>query len=354
MPVLHAYAHGKACQLQYSGKLIMGGGTFDGEVIERYWAYISNHIGRTQRQTIENRADAIFLMVEHAAVDKNKLFCKSVEKWCKAALDEIIAIKLDAAEASDGHFFIKPYHQVVEANRAFLNQGDTSSSTNLFKSLVENKSPDVFREAENLWLLICNLSIKFEHEKKKSRVGRTSSAKAKASADASQKLMDQITNLIAEFNSLPQKDDVDREIQALAGIQSEGIDRTLHLNTDRADLVVQIARGNPNAVQEQYWRRVEDIYHHCLDLQRGVELYKSKVEEYDAISRSVESVLNGQQRTAALFFINKAKQKAQRSSDECFTAGRMIINDIEVAGLSADVVEVESGFMSGIHQSVKE
>ncbi|KAJ3244707.1 hypothetical protein HDU78_010615 [Chytriomyces hyalinus] len=116
MPVLHAYAHGKACQLQYSGKLIMGGGTFDGEVIERYWAYISNHIGCTQWQTIENRADAIFLMVKHAAVDKNKLFCKSVEKWCKSALDKIIAIKLDAAEASDGHFFIKPYHQVVEAN----------------------------------------------------------------------------------------------------------------------------------------------------------------------------------------------------------------------------------------------
>ncbi|KAI8823806.1 hypothetical protein BJ741DRAFT_75715 [Chytriomyces cf. hyalinus JEL632] len=104
MPILHAYAHGKACQLRYSGKLIMGAGTFDGEVIEQYWAYISNHIGRTQRQTIENRADAIFLMVEQAAADKSKLFCKSIEKWCRSALDEIAAIKLEAAETHDGEF----------------------------------------------------------------------------------------------------------------------------------------------------------------------------------------------------------------------------------------------------------
>ncbi|KAJ3222235.1 hypothetical protein HDU78_011810 [Chytriomyces hyalinus] len=116
MPVFHAYAHGKACQLQYSGKLVMGAGTFDSEVIERYWAYISNHIGRTQQQTIENRADAIFLMVENAAVNKNKPFCKSIEKWCKSALDKIMAIKLDVMEASDGSFAIKPYCQIVQAN----------------------------------------------------------------------------------------------------------------------------------------------------------------------------------------------------------------------------------------------
>ncbi|KAJ3233624.1 hypothetical protein HDU78_006341 [Chytriomyces hyalinus] len=354
MPILHAYAHGKACQLQYSGKLIMGAGTFDGEVIERFWAYISNHIGRTQRQTIKNRADSIFLMVEHAAVDKNKLFCASIKTWCKSALDEITAIKLEAAEASDGHFDVKPYHEVVQANRKYLNQKHTSSSTNLFKTLVENKSPDVLREAENLWLLICNLSIKFEHERLKSQVGRTSSAKAKASADAAQKLMDQLTNLITEFNNLPRKDDVDHNIQALAGVQGEVVDRTLHLNAVQADLVVQIVAGNENAIHEQHWRWVEDLYHHCLDLQRGVEFYKLKVREYDEISGIVESVLDGQQRAAALFFLNVAKQEAQRCSDECFNVVKMIINDVEVAGLSGHVAEVESGFMSGIHQFVKE
>ncbi|KAI8827315.1 hypothetical protein BJ741DRAFT_654381 [Chytriomyces cf. hyalinus JEL632] len=302
MPILHAYAHGKACQLQYSGKLIMGAGTFDGEVIERYWAYIANHIGRTQRQTIENRADAIFLMVEHAAVDKNKLFCKSIEKWCKSALDKITAIKLDVLEASDGSFAIKPYRQIVQANRA-----------------------------------------------SKTRVGRKSSSNAKASADTHQKIMGQLTNLITQFNNLPKKDDVDREIQALVGAESEVEHPGLHLSAVRADLTVQIVGGNPNAVQEQYWRRVEDIYHHCLDLQRGVEFFKSKMREYDdAISRIVESVLNGQKRAAALFFLKMATQKAQANSDGCFEAGKTISSDVANAGLSGDVAEVESGFMSGM------
>ncbi|KAJ3377016.1 hypothetical protein HDU80_003526, partial [Chytriomyces hyalinus] len=169
MPALHAYAHGKDCQVKFSGKLVMGAGTFDGEVIERFWVYISNHIGHTQRQTLENRADAIFLMVEHATVDKNKLFCKSIEQWCKAAMDDIAAIKLEAAEAAVGSFYLKPYCDVVQENRKYLNQRNTSNNSNIFKALVKNKSPDVLREAEMLWSAICNLSIKFQREKIRSK-----------------------------------------------------------------------------------------------------------------------------------------------------------------------------------------
>ncbi|KAJ3387444.1 hypothetical protein HDU80_000157 [Chytriomyces hyalinus] len=343
MPVLHAYAHGKACQVKFSGKLVMGAGTFDGEVIERFWAYISNHIGRTQRQTIENRADAIFLMVEHAAADKNKVFCKSIEQWCKAAMDEIVAIKLEAAEASAGTFCIRPYCDIVEENRKHLNQSNTGSHSNIFKTLVKNKSPDVLREAEMLWSAICNMSIKLERKK--------SSVKAKESADAAKKVYRHLSNLIDEFNDLPNKDDVDLAIETSVGTEDKAQDTTLVLAAIRSDLVIKVVQGNPNALQEQYWRRIEDLYHHGLDLQRGVEAYKSKVREYKEICDTIEGSLQGCQLTAALFFLNAAKQKAQENSDKCFDVWKMVTNSVAEAGLTDDVAQVKSGFEIDIHQS---
>ncbi|KAJ3222507.1 hypothetical protein HDU81_009861 [Chytriomyces hyalinus] len=351
MPVLHAYAHGKDCQVKFSGNLVMGAGTFDGEVIERFWAYISNHIGHTQRQTIENRADAIFLMVEHAAVDKNKQFCESIKQWCKAAMNEIATMKIEAAEGAEGTFHIKPYCKVVQENRKYLNQSNSSSNSSIFKKLIKNKSPDVLREAEALWLAICNMSIKFQRKKIRSKAGKTSSAKAKEHADAAKKTLNHIKGLIAEFKNLPNKDSVDIEIQAMVGAEGEDPETSLVLDAIRSDLVIQLVEGNPNTLQEQYWRRIEDLYHHSLDLKRGVKAFKSKVTEYQEICDSIESTLHGRQLTAALFFLNAAKQKAQESSAKCFEVLETIAASISKAGLSGDVAEVASGFKNAIHQS---
>jgi hypothetical protein len=97
IPVLHAFAHGKVCQLMYSPKMTMGTGTFDGEVIERVWSELEINVVGTQRTSLENRLDTITLMADYHAITKNRQFQRNMRKQIQLLISRLVAYKLEMA-----------------------------------------------------------------------------------------------------------------------------------------------------------------------------------------------------------------------------------------------------------------
>ena len=112
MPMLHAYAHEKICQLLFGPKLLLGAGQEDGEVIERVWKNCTNSSLSTQRETFENREDSLSLMVEALAQTKLCDFITIISKKLKNIWKEINLVRKSVAD----DYKFKTYEDVVSSN----------------------------------------------------------------------------------------------------------------------------------------------------------------------------------------------------------------------------------------------
>ncbi|KAI8825324.1 hypothetical protein BJ741DRAFT_632644 [Chytriomyces cf. hyalinus JEL632] len=244
--MLHSYAHGIGCQMRYGPKAVMGGGTCDFEEIERVWSFLTNHIGRTQRQTHENRQDAIVQICEKLAVTKGRGFVRTVQAWFQNSLKEALLIAEEANLVLDGNFQIQPYSHVICKNKAWINQcveknthldGVTSGLANEY---LGRKSTIVQDEAVVIWSGICATATSLKENQLIAKSSKGASKKAAKLVKNGQTLYAELQELVNQFNALPNNMDA----------ANDAISTTDILSALSKDAIFQVLGGNSNAIQE--------------------------------------------------------------------------------------------------------
>ncbi|KAJ3031981.1 UNVERIFIED_CONTAM: hypothetical protein HDU68_009082 [Siphonaria sp. JEL0065] len=353
--ISHGFFPGSAqAPMAYGPKLALGSGTYDGETIERLWSLMEYQAGATQRETLENRLDSIFLIAESIAVFKNRSFIPNFLKAVKKVFCQIRGLKssLEFFECSE----ITSYSETVEENLKIRNgsfrdskgfAGDSLGIGQLTgNKILKTKASHVEIEAAEIWSSLCSLAVEFTSVKHAAKLQRGTKSNTKAS-ERMKVLLADIKTLLEQFNMLPnatpgmlldtlpvtlpssppnpsdllQHDSTlalpstpfpaARSVKALSPVLSttigvgltdveemavSAIDKLTHkdkivFQTVMAQLVVQSLCGNKNTVSEQYWRLNEDLFHLWVDIQRAEQYHKNEAAKCAQIGKALHQQL---------------------------------------------------------------
>ncbi|KAJ3230490.1 hypothetical protein HDU78_008290 [Chytriomyces hyalinus] len=118
LPVMHAQAHSKECQVKFSPQIIAGLGTkLDGEGVERENARLAKSIGLTVGETEGNRELDISLIAEDYNCSKLRSALKIILRKLDLAYVDLASIKATMGQPSDLN--TGSYRDFIEKNNAW-------------------------------------------------------------------------------------------------------------------------------------------------------------------------------------------------------------------------------------------
>ena len=163
--------------------------------------------------------------------------------------------------------------------------------------------------------------------------------------------------LISEFNSLPcdemrdQDGTLDNVVPAGRIVNDDVVAATFYGMLK--EVVLETIGGNTNSIHEYYWRLIEDLYHHLVDLAQAKRFYTKQImaiatilnelkEEEHAINMWVfwESAINSRTRKIA---------NDLQACDDLQRVCRHLITD---KNLVSALLEVDNGFHNQIHRPI--
>ncbi|KAJ3081241.1 hypothetical protein HDU99_006222 [Rhizoclosmatium hyalinum] len=245
IPALHVYAHGVGCQCRFGPHTVMGlGFSLNGEGVERSNSRLSKSIALTIREMIENRQLDISLVFE----DYN--FCKvrSLVHWTRKTLEKAIA-QLEALLGSGiVHTNLPSYRSVVVSNKRGLKIISERVSRIRTESEADRRHVSQVK-LENTMRVIMSIEQKLGTKIGTARAGQMKMTLAKLIRTRSVDL--------AKHNELFPEHKLD--VKAL-----------------RENLVIK----TDDASQTQYWRYLEDIYHHRGHLRNLIAFYLERKETF--------------------------------------------------------------------------
>ena len=70
MPIFHSYAHSAKCQYEYSPRINVSFGLWDGENLEQLWSYLRKFCKMMKKMSVGNRMDLLTDALDHYGYEK--------------------------------------------------------------------------------------------------------------------------------------------------------------------------------------------------------------------------------------------------------------------------------------------
>ncbi|KAI8828337.1 hypothetical protein BJ741DRAFT_653659 [Chytriomyces cf. hyalinus JEL632] len=253
LPVMHAQAHSKECQIKFSPRIIAGLGTkLDGEGVERENSRLAKSIGLTVGETEGNRELDISLIAE----DYNRSKLRSALKIISRKLD-LAYMDLASIEAAIGI----PSDLNRGSYRRFIDENNTWR-TNLMKDRCNHNS-DMTSVEEEMYLL------REQADEQARTITRTRKIlKTHVGTNVASKLRRHLKSQYNQLNSILDK---------LNNLSNGTSDITVQQIIDELELKGILEE----ALTQKYWRGVEDIYHWRHALRNFIKFYEKRVDNHN-------------------------------------------------------------------------
>ena len=352
LPLLHAFVHGKMCQLMYSPKMTMGTGHFDGEVIERVWSELETNVVGTQRTTLENRLDAITLMADYHAMVKNRSFLSNLEKNMTSLILRIVKFKLSIEDES---LSTMTYQDTVSINMRNRYNSATNINKESTKPLLEDTSNG---ERTKIWAEMVDATIQFKELDimAKTSKGAKNRARISGEKDACYNILKQ---LISEFNSLPRIHS-GKTVAEEDGMLGMGVPPGVVVNEDVVEatfhgmlkeIVLETLSGNTNGIHEYFWRLLEDLYHHTVDLARTKVHFERQLLVLDHIMQILrDDSSNSEMLQYWEAAVADNRKKVVSNISDCIILQTKMGTIAAENGVTNLLLEVDLGFHQHIHK----
>jgi hypothetical protein len=342
LPVLHAYTHGKNCQLLYSPKAAMGSGNCDGEVIERVWAELEVNVVGTQRATLEARQDTITLLAEYHSLSKRLKFLRNLGTSIKISVDHIVAY------LKEERLHLQSYKDTIILN--MKHRGEKLANTS--ETAVTSVELCTGTERSQLWnkMVACTIKYKEQDAMAKTSKGAKNRTRYTTQRDHTYQYLKQ---LISEFNSLPsEQQQASNELNDQPGRIVDDEVVAASFQGMLKDVVLDTLSGNSNAGNEYFWRQVEDLYHSLLDLGNARNFFKTILSELENIEAELKADISC---TIIWPFYEAAiarnKSKLHNDVERCTEIQRMSKELTNSNDLVPYLVEVDIGFRQKLHET---
>ncbi|KAI8840099.1 hypothetical protein BJ741DRAFT_597931 [Chytriomyces cf. hyalinus JEL632] len=250
LPVMHAQAHSKECQVKFSPRIIAGLGTkLDGEGVERENSRLAKSIGLTVGETEGNRELDISLIAEDYNCSKLRSALKIISHKLDLAYVDLASIEAAIGQPSDLNR--GSYRDFIVENNAWR--------TNLMNDYRCRKSGMTSVE-EMMYLL------REQADDRGRAITRTRKIlKSHMGTNVASKLR---RHLKSQFNQLK------AILEELNNIGSTTSDITIQQIIDELELKGK----SEEAWIQKYWRGVEDIYHWRHALWNFIKFYEKRVD----------------------------------------------------------------------------
>ncbi|KAJ3241143.1 hypothetical protein HDU77_011048, partial [Chytriomyces hyalinus] len=250
LPVMHAQAHSKECQVKFSPRIIAGLGTkLDGEGVERENSRLAKSIGLTVGETEGNRELDISLIAEDYNCSKLRSALKIISYKLDLAYVDLALIEGAIGEPSDLN---------RGSYRGFIDKNNTWR-TNLMKDHCSRKS-GMTSDEEGMYLL------REQADDRGRAIMRTRKIlQTHVGTNVASKLRRHLKSQFSQLKAI---------LEELNNHGNTASIITVQKIIDELDL-----KGRTEeALIQKYWRGVEDIYHWQHALWNFIKFYEKRVD----------------------------------------------------------------------------